>query len=227
MPPPLDRSRLPDPHQKPPSYKTYHPVSIRSLVTRLSEAEVSGDISLVRSILSQLSNRRLFPAKVLLFREDARPGYFGTWTRSSKFIGPRTPLAKDTLEFDYGYDSGEEWEEESGEADDVLEDEEEDVDEDADSDLDSWLVDDDEEIEMNIADTGSPPPEADILFPQPTKRKSNDTEKTVGKRRKLIIPLVAFAKGPCWESTIGRSDYEPLNQYKIQLFNGTFPLRLG
>lgn len=35
----------------------------------------------------------------------------GTWTQSSTVVGPRTPFAKDTLLFDYTYDSGEEWEE--------------------------------------------------------------------------------------------------------------------
>lgn len=43
----------------------------------------------------------------------------GTWTQSSTVVGPRTPFAKDTLLFDYSYDSGEEWEEPEEGAEDL------------------------------------------------------------------------------------------------------------
>ena len=95
--------------------KTSHPISVRDLMSQLAEAEVAGDISLVRHHLSKLNNLSLFPRKVFIFAEDLRPGYFGTWTRNSATIGPRSPFKKDLAVLDYGYDSGEEWEEE-GEA---------------------------------------------------------------------------------------------------------------
>lgn len=189
-------------------------------MTRLSEAEVTGDTALVRSLLSQLSDRSRFPAKVLIFREDARPGYFGTWTRSSRFVGPRTPFAKDVLQFDYGYDSGEEWEDEpSGDADDVVDGEDEEIDsEDRDSDLDDWLVDDDEELDGPPSRELSQPPDVPLL---PQKRKPEDADKKIGKKRKVVVPLVPFVKGPCWESTIGKCEYAPFSAYKIRHFNGT------
>jgi hypothetical protein len=129
------------------------------------------------------------------------------------------------LAFDYGYDSGEEWEEEAiGEADDVVDDgDEEDVDaEDPDSDLESWLVDDDDmqepgtPLEEGVA---SPLPE----FPTPAttlKRRAEEEKRKLAKRRKVVVPLIPFAKGPCWEATVGRCEYDPFTPYRIQMFNG-------
>ncbi len=166
------------------------------MVTRLSEAEVTGDTGLVRDLLTKLSDRTVVPAKVFIFADDARPGYFGTWTRSSKTIGPRTPFHRDTLEFDYAYDSGEEWEEEPpGEADDVVDDEEDEGEaEDPDSDMDDWLVDDDDE------EPGTPLEDREVSFlpdvPRVSKRKPEATENKPPKKRKMVVPLVPYAKGP-------------------------------
>ena len=192
-------------------------------MSQLSEAEIGQNDDLVRIILDKLRDRTLLPAKALSFHTDARPAYFGTWTRNSRFIGPRTPLAKDTLAFDYGYDSGEEWEEEPvGDADDVVDGgEEEDGDgDDSDSDLESWLVDDDDEP-VSVHDKDSSPPLLDLTVAAPIlKRKAHNTEKKSGKKRKVVLPLTPFAKGPVWESTIGQCNYDPFNPYRIQLFNG-------
>ncbi|KAF9009375.1 chromatin assembly factor 1 subunit A-domain-containing protein [Cyathus striatus] len=212
--------------------KTHWPISVRDIMNQLSEAEVAGDDSAVRSLLSKLCDRQLLPAKVFMFIEDARPGYFGTWTRSSRLIGPRTPFAKDVLVFDYGYDSGEEWEEEpAGDADDVVDDgEDEEIDEDVDSDLENWLVDDDEEpdaleaMALQAKDPNLSPPFIDIPTSR-TKRKAGESEIQASKKRKIVIPLVPFSKGPCWESNIGACDYEPFKPYRIKLFNDTkFPI---
>jgi chromatin assembly factor 1 subunit A len=214
------RHRLPSKHI--PHLKTYNPLSVRDIVSRLSEAEVAGDIPLVRSLLSKLLNRSLLPAKVFIFNEDARPGYFGSWTRNSRIIGPRSPFAKDVLVFDYNYDSGEEWEQEiPGDADDVADDgEDEDEDGDApDSDLDSWLVEDEEEP---ILEAGDIPPVIPDLPVQTMKRKAEDNEKKSGKRRKFVVPLLPFAKGPYWESPIGHCEHDLLKPYQMQLFNGKF-----
>jgi chromatin assembly factor 1 subunit A len=125
---------------------------------------------------------------------------------------------------DYAYDSGEEWEEEgTGDADDVVEGgEEEEAATEADSDLDSWLVDDDDD---DVGEIGTPleDREADPLptvLNFPAKRKAEDGERKIGKKRKVIIPLVPFSKGPCWESEVGHCSYEPFEAYRIQLFNG-------
>lgn len=210
------------------SFKTHIPYSVKDTITKLSEVEVTGDDDAVRLLLKQLQNRDLFPAKVLIYHEDARPGYFGTWTRSSKIIGPRRPFAKDVVEFDYGYDSGEEWAEEPmGDGEDVLDDDDEEAgSESGDSDIESWLVDDDEDPEMNTQDTRDlsptiipgypdmPPPP-----PPPPKRKAPEVDQKV-KKRKVVVPLVPFAKGPCWETRIGECGYEPFKQYRIRTFNG-------
>ena len=196
-------------------------------MSQLTEAEVAGDDTEVRRLLSLLRSRHALPAKVLVFAEDARPGYFGTFTRSSREVGPRTPFARDVVAVDYTYDSGAEWaEEDAGDADDVVDGdgEEDDADDgEEDSDLDSWLVDDDavEDPGTPIEERGGspgfdfPPP------PQQGKRKKEEKERNgASKKRRVVVPLVPFAKGPEWEPVIGRCTYEPFNAYRIQLFNG-------
>lgn len=86
--------------------------SVRDLVARSQEAELSGNDDPHR-ITAELRNSQLFRKKFLQFREDTRPPYFGTWTQSSTTIGPRTPFGLDTTLFDYGYDSGDEWDAEA------------------------------------------------------------------------------------------------------------------
>ncbi|KAM6500858.1 Chromatin assembly factor 1 subunit A domain containing protein [Amanita muscaria] len=210
-----------------PSYKTYHPISIRETMSQLAEAEVSGDDNLVRSLLAKLRDRAVFPAKAFIFHEDARPGYFGTWTRNSKAIDARTPLAKDLAGADYSYDSGEEWEDEgTADADDVLDDDDDElIDDEADSDLDNWLVDDDD-VDMSPHTADLCPPELREPSPfDPPKRKVENEHRKSEKRRKVVVPLVPFAKGPCWESTIGNCDYDVFKAYKMRMFNGTpFPV---
>ncbi|XP_015600795.1 chromatin assembly factor 1 subunit A [Cephus cinctus] len=51
-------------------------------------------------------------AKLLMFRENRRPAYRGTWRKKSESITARRPFAKDTKWFDYDIDSDDEWEEE-------------------------------------------------------------------------------------------------------------------
>ena len=191
-------------------------------MSQLSEAEISGNDDLVRELLTKLRDRDRLPAKAFCFHTDARPGYFGTLTRSSRIIAPRRPFAQDTLLIDYAYDSGAEWGEEPiGE--DVVDDGEDDdgEDDDRDSDMDDWLVDDDEEQNLpSLSRNSSPPPIIDLSVPSPPKRKADAGERNSSKKRKVVVPLVPFAKGPVWESTIGQSGYEPFNTYSIRLFNG-------
>lgn len=214
------------------TFKSYHPHVVRGLMQQLSEAEVAGDDTLVRSLLATLRDRNKIPAKVLIFHEDSRPGYFGTWTRNSREVGPRSPFARDVVSLDYTVDSEAEWEEE--EEGDVLDGGEEDgeddgaVAEEVDSDLDSWLVDDDE-----IVDPGTPIDERegspDFPFnvpppPLPKRKSKEDSEgaSKEAKKRKVVVPLVPFTKGPCWENTIGEVTYEPFKAYSIQLLGGGY-----
>ncbi|XP_019752386.1 chromatin assembly factor 1 subunit A isoform X2 [Hippocampus comes] len=58
-------------------------------------------------------DRKLYGTmKLLLFHENHRPAYWGTWRKTSLHISPRCPLRKDTDLLDYEVDSDEEWEEE-------------------------------------------------------------------------------------------------------------------
>lgn len=207
------------------SLKTYNPRNVRDTMSQLNDAEIAGDPTQVRHLLSVLRDRQVFPAKVLVFHEDSRPGYYGTWTRNSRIVGPRTPLERDVLAHDYGYDSGEEWEDEGlGDGDDVVDDGDDDEPdaEDADSDLDSWLVDDDDDIRPPLdLDDLSPSP-LDLPMPPP-KRKAENIEKQSDKKRKVVVPLVPYVKGPFWESYISHCEYDPFNVYRIQLLNGEGP----
>jgi hypothetical protein len=228
---PLDRSKS--------SFKSFSTWNARNIFVQLNDAEIAGDASQVRYLLDILQDRKMLPAKVLIFREDARPGYYGSWTRNSGVIGPRSPFARDMLARDYGYDSGEEWEDEGpGDADNVDDDEDEDGEgEEADSDADSWLVDDDEveesvpddrDLSPSLLDIPLPPHRRKAISPllldishSASKRKAETTNKQPEKKRKVVVPLVAYSKGPLWESVIGHCEYDPFKPYRIQLFNGT------
>ena len=205
--------------------------TVRSILARLSEAEVSDDTVVVRALLSELYDRTRILAKVLIFREDERPGYFGTFTKRSRLIKPRRPFARDDVVIDYAYDSGAEWgEEEEGGGDDILGDSDDERDDDEQSDdLDGWLVDGDdgetatpvEERDEQEAFPFPPLPEGGKHKRKAEKEKETDTEAKT-KKRKAVVPLVPFIKGPCWETEIGDCEYEPFNHYRIQLFNGNF-----
>jgi chromatin assembly factor 1 subunit A len=202
--------------------------TVRSLMVELSEAEVSDDTAAVRSLLSKLQDRTRIPAKVLIFHEDERPGYFGTFTKRSCFIKPRRPFARDHIAIDYSYDSGAEWgEEDEGGGDDVLGDSDDERDDEEESDdLDGWLVDgDDDEAVTPIEEREGldafpfpPLPEGSKSKRKVGKEKETNTEAKAKKRK--VVPLVPFVKGPCWETGVGDCEYDPFNNYRIQLFNG-------
>jgi len=99
--------------------------------------------------------------KFLQFHTDYRPAYYGTWSKQSSTISPRSPFARDVDQLDYDYDSEGEWEEPSGEegADDCcIDDEDEELFEEADDEggvrkrmdtreldySDGWLMQDDD-----------------------------------------------------------------------------------
>lgn len=149
-------------------------------------------------------------------------------------IGPRTPFAQDSTTFDYSYDSGEDWEEEEEGGEDIVSasgSDNENASE-ADSDIDSWLDDDDPGLETDLASAiraaQSPPPMPPTTSkgkPDSGKRKGGaNTEdepqaKKTGKKRK-VVPLVPFNKGPCWEKEVGKAVYRPFDEYHVHLLNG-------
>ncbi|KAG2158454.1 uncharacterized protein EDB93DRAFT_670725 [Suillus bovinus] len=213
--------RLTQPCDRSKSYfKSFSPCSTKDIYSQLNDAEIAGDTSQARYLSNILRDRRMLPAKVLIFHEDARPGYYGSWTKNSRIVGPRSPFARDLLVRDYGYDSGEEWEDEgAADADNVDDDDDEEGDgEENDSDLESWLVDDDEIEEVVPDDRDLSPSLSDIPLPPP-KRKAEPLSKQPEKKRKIVVPLVPYVKGPLWESVIGQCEYDPFKPYRIQLFN--------
>ncbi|KAI8148570.1 chromatin assembly factor 1 subunit A-domain-containing protein [Fennellomyces sp. T-0311] len=87
-------------------------------------------------------NRLQISMKLLQFTEDVRPAYYGTWTKSSKRINARCPLAKDEGLVDYEHDSEGEWEPE-GEGEEIQsgdEDEDDPSSDIADPEDAGWLV---------------------------------------------------------------------------------------
>ncbi|KAG2755908.1 hypothetical protein P692DRAFT_20766720 [Suillus brevipes Sb2] len=211
---PCDRSKS--------SFKSFSKCNTKDIYSQLNDAEIAGDTSQVRYLSNILWDRKMLPAKVLIFHEDARPGYYGSWTKNSRIVCPRSPFARDLLARDYGYDSGEEWEDEgAADADNVDDDDDEEGDgEECDSDLESWLVDDDE-IEEVVPDDRDLSPSLLDLPPPPPKREAEPLSKQPEKKRKIVVPLVPYTKGPLWESVIGQCEYDPFKPYRIQLFNDT------
>lgn len=63
------------------------------------------------------TDRQWYRVKVLQFKEDYRPPYYGTFRQRSRLITGRRPFTKDPSLRNYEIDSGEEWEEpEDGES---------------------------------------------------------------------------------------------------------------
>lgn len=196
--------------------------SVRTILNELAEAEITGDISTTRSLLNLLEDRAAIPAKIFIFHEDTRPGYFGTWTRISSTIGPRRPLTRDVVAIDYSYDSSEEWEEENpGDADDIVDDNDDDDEGDPgdDSDADSWLVDDDDMEAITSVDGVDAPP-----LPKRRLEGTGGAGSSYKKRR--VVPLVPFVKGPVWDPAITKTVEEVFTPFRVRFFNGMFLVAL-
>jgi chromatin assembly factor 1 subunit A len=73
-----------------------------------------------------------------------------------------------------------------------------------------------DEIEMEPTKA---PDELPLPLPNPNKRKVAGSREHPNKKRK-VIPLIPFQKGPIWEREIGHCEYEPFRPMQIQLFNG-------
>ena len=196
--------------------------SVRTILDDLIEAEVAGDISSTRSLLSLLEDRNVIPAKIFIFHEDTRPGYFGTWTRTSSVIGPRRPFSRDVIAVDYSYDSSEEWEDENpNDADDVTDgsNSDDELDAEEDSDVDGWLVEDNNGDVEPVA----PVEEVDaISHPKRRLQGARSADSPYKKRR--VIPLVPFVKGPTWDPAINRTTEEVFTSLRVRFFNGLFPV---
>jgi hypothetical protein len=201
------------------------PVIVAELMQAITEGDLRGDGG--RKYYNQLRNRSKLAVKTLTFAHDRRPGYRGTWTKSSDVIRPRNPFAMDTSALNYEYDSADDWD---GEGDDEGEDvvsggeDGEDMSEE-DSEDDGWLAGDDEMIEYEegfdadgdplAADESGDPAQA-----QAKRIVAKRSQAAANRKRKAAGPLQQLVRGPCWEGVKGELDWDKMGLFKIQFFNG-------
>lgn len=76
------------------------------------EVQILDDTGIGECVEEQKVEKQKMRAKYLLFHENRRPAYHGTWRKKSKNIRPRNPLGEDKEIFDYEVDSDDDWEEE-------------------------------------------------------------------------------------------------------------------
>ncbi|XP_061680508.1 chromatin assembly factor 1 subunit A [Syngnathoides biaculeatus] len=146
-----------------------------------------------------IPDRKLYgPMKLLLFRENHRPAYWGTWRKKSLYISPRCPLRKDTDLLDYEVDSDEEWEEEEpGESLSHSEGEDEEEGGEDDDDNDGFFVPhgylSDDEGALEEADGGD-------LEKQKLqqRRKAREWEELMSSKNKMKV-LQPVVRGCLWE----------------------------
>ena len=209
------------------------PVSVREIKRIVTESDVLGGNAQEQAekALETLQDRSKVQLKLLQFESDRRPGWYGTWTKSTNLIGPRCPLGQDPVSLDYSYDSDADWEEMGQvEGEDVQDGEEKEddsvMDEDEDSEMDDWLVDDleveeeaamevdDEVVEVDVRGVPVPPAAVTTNLLHPKKKKK---VKLLGRR--FDAKLVPFSTGPHWEAEMGKCDYELFSAYRIEMLN--------
>lgn len=220
----------------PSNSKIAPPIDLRLIMQQLSEAEVGGDENEATDILESFKTR--FRGKVnhklLKYHEDYRPGWWGTCTKSSSTIGPRRPLAKDALQFDYSYDSEVEWgeedQDEKGEEIQSQPGSDDEKEKDNDSDADSWLVSDSEDVGLEDMDPDNVNIPPDLTTDDPidnaiAAEKRNErakAKKKSNKSKKPNQPSKPYVSGLKWESEDGQITYAPFISYQIRFFNGGY-----
>lgn len=217
-------------HASAPVLKTVNKLSVRDLIEQLNDATTAGDVNSAKALISTLSDRKKLPLRWLHFWENTRPMYIGTWSKTSRVVGPRTPFAKEEA-VNYDYDSGEEWfEEEEGEEMEDLETLDGEEEEEEEEENHDWIVDDDEE-ELEQDDEGDLVLALDdvgdgvVAIPSQKKRKAESAGGFYGfnrnKRRKLV-PLKPSCNGPHWETVLGEPQIPSWSQYSIRVLNGVY-----
>lgn len=203
-------------------------ISVREVMHLVRESDILGEgaVEAARVGLAQLQDVQM---KYILFHTDLRPGWVGTWTRSSALVGPRTPYGQDSVQLDYALDSDAEWEApEEGDGDEIAEEEEDDSDE-SDSDQSDWLEDDLQIRENQVEDNSPQETDTAIVSSKATAKPGSKWAQAWGraggkssawggkwaaamqKRRKKVktkpsvVKLVPYASGPHWETEVGKS----------------------
>uniref|UniRef100_H2VC85 Chromatin assembly factor 1, subunit A (p150) n=1 Tax=Takifugu rubripes TaxID=31033 RepID=H2VC85_TAKRU len=142
--------------------------------------------------------KRYGPMKLLQFRENYRPAYWGTWSKKSSHVSPRCPFRQDKNLLDYDVDSDEEWEEEEpGESLSHSEGEDEEEGGDDDDDDDGFFVPhgylSDDEGAQEEEESGDP---EKLKLQQKLKAREWDELMSTKKKMKILEPVV---KGCIWE----------------------------
>jgi chromatin assembly factor 1 subunit A len=219
----------------------YHPrlkarESVKALMDKMSDGVQTNNSTSLYS--ERLHNRAIVPVKVLSFQAtDRRPGYVGTFSKTSRTIRPRKPFSKDSTIFNYDYDSEEEWEEEdvadgedvnseAGNRSDVEEDE---ADSEAGSDQGGWMCDDDVvefqegyNFDMDVAMNGTDGTDAtDLERQQRAQKKKEQGLKDANARKKgAAVKLQPYIRGPFLERRIGQVN-EVFQDMTVCFLNGT------
>ena len=193
---------------------------------------MAGDVNGAKALISTLSDRKKLPLRWFYFWDNTRPMWVGTWTKTARNVGPRTPFGKEDG-VDYEYDSGEDWvEEEEGEEMEDTETIDGEDEEDDEEDNRDWIVDDDDEeleqedegLVLSLDEIG---PGVVALPSSKGKRKADGlhgwSAKSGNKRRKLV-PLKPDCKGPFWESKIGHTQVSSWSRYSIRVLNGAYSM---
>ncbi|PLW17416.1 hypothetical protein PCANC_00880 [Puccinia coronata f. sp. avenae] len=202
-------------------------MTIREIVNGIAESELTGCVEDTKKWRRALENRSVIPVKFLKFHEDVRPGYIGTWCKTSRLVSGRNPFGRDTCLLDYEYDSEADWNEEDAEGEDLEQNSDGGNEEGGDgmsselgdSDEDGWLVGDDEDIEM--IDDGENEASNRMLDVQIDDHQLAKQNKKISgpTRRKIVGPLIPVVKGPIWEDTLGLVSASMFECFRIQMIN--------
>ncbi|GAA6056417.1 hypothetical protein JCM3770_000692 [Rhodotorula araucariae] len=223
-----------DPHPTP-------PVSVRQCVVAINDSTLtSQDASAFYKLLEDRNKVRV---KLFKFATDVRPGYIGTWTKTSHVVGPRTPFARETALLNYDVDSEVEWEEEADDpdAEDVGSDGARSDDEGgAESEADSWLAEDDEieyeagydadgDVVMLSAEGQAPDDDEDVIVVEgdkerrkrerDSKKKKAERERRKKEREARKGPMLPVIKGACWQRDVEVVEDPVFKPMRIQFLN--------
>ena len=217
------------------TYPMYNPrpksaTSVREIIRQINEHDITGNTA--SQWASMLQNRKKVPVKVISFQDtDRRPGYIGTFTKTSRVIRPRKPFAPDRSLFDYDYDSEADWDDEVNDGDDVNSDgvvsEAGDEDDDDAGSLvgdGGWMCEDNEIefVDGYDGEDGANQEAEDIL--KATRRASEKHSRSLKDsqaRRKAVKALPDVKSiGLGWEKEIGTASLKTLQQYRMVFLNG-------
>ncbi|KAG2232331.1 hypothetical protein INT48_002280, partial [Thamnidium elegans] len=188
-------------------------------------------------------NIRSLKMKLILFNEDVRPAYYGTWSKHSKIVSGRRPFAKDASVLDYDYDSEAEWDYDV-DGDDIHtldpDDEEEDMLPDMTYEEEMIVDDDEEEIKWVVPEGYLSEDEEDEIKQEVPEEYLSEDEDTLDRkrpraRRRIVsrpakwpisgnkhFPMKSVILGPSFES-VEEPDNHPLSDFKIHMLVDTSP----